>query len=62
MFLEFQRYIVGQPNLLLIKVVPVQEDKSLHWQNGCEFEHLVKDLWVWSFLDVYPGRLEIDCK
>ena len=30
-FIEFQRYIVGRPNLLRLPLVPVQEDKSLHF-------------------------------
>jgi hypothetical protein len=47
--------------LLNIKVLPVQEDKSLHWQAGCNFQYLVKDIWVWCFLDVYPAIVEVDC-
>ena len=23
--------------------------------------YLVKDIWVWSFNDVYPARIEVDC-
>jgi hypothetical protein len=23
---------------------------------------LIKDLWVWSYLDVYPARIEVDCR
>ena len=30
-FMEFQRYIVGRPNLLRLPVIPVQEDKSMHF-------------------------------
>jgi hypothetical protein len=30
-FMNFQRYIVGKPNLLLLPIYPVQEDKSLHY-------------------------------
>jgi len=29
--MNFQRYIVGRPNLLKLPIYPVQEDKSLHW-------------------------------
>ena len=61
-YLEFQRYVVGRPNLIRLPVVPVQEDKSLHFQAGCNFHYLVKDLWVWCFNDVYPARLEVDCQ
>lgn len=60
-YMEFQRYVVGRPNLLRLPVVPVQEDKSLHFQAGCNFHYSVKHLWVWSFNDVYPARLEVDC-
>jgi hypothetical protein len=52
---------VGRPNLINIQVWPVQEDKSLHWKAGCNFHFVVKNLWVWSYLDVYPGRVEINC-
>ena len=61
-YMEFQRYIVGQPNLLRISVLPVQEDKSLHFKAGCTFHYLIKEMWVWSYLDTYPGRIEVDCK
>jgi hypothetical protein len=60
-FMEFQRYIVGRPNLLRLPVVPVQEDKSAHFQAGCQFHYLKKHLWCWSFNDVYPAQLEVDC-
>lgn len=60
-FMTLQRYIVGRPNLINIPVIPVNQDKSMHWQLGCHFHYLVKDVWVWSFADTYPGRLEIDC-
>lgn len=30
-FMEFQRYIVGRPNLIRLPVIPVQEDKSMHF-------------------------------
>lgn len=61
-FMKLQRYIVGRPNLLRIPVYPVQEDKSLHFQAGCNFHFLVKEVFVWSFNDTYPARLEVDCK
>jgi len=22
----------------------------------------MKDIWVWSFCDVYPGRIDVDCR
>ena len=39
----------------------MQEDKSLHYQAGAAFHYLIKEIWVWSYLDVYPARLEVDC-
>lgn len=60
-FLEFQRYIVGRPNLLCLPVVPVQEDRSLHFQAGCDFHFNIRQVYVWSFNDTYPARVEIDC-
>ncbi len=60
-YMDFQRYIVGRPNLINIPVVPVLEDKSAHYQAGCNFHYIVKDLWVWCFNDTYPARLEMDC-
>jgi len=60
-FMDFQRYIVGKPNLIRIPVIPVQEDKSPHFQAGCTFHYLIRDLWVWSFNDTYPAQMEIDC-
>ena len=39
----------------------MQEDKSLHFQAGCNFHYLIKDLWVWSFTDQHMARIEIDC-
>jgi hypothetical protein len=60
-FMDFQRYIVGRPNLINLPLVPVLEDKSAHFQAGCNFHYIVKDLWVWCFNDTYPARLEMDC-
>lgn len=54
-FMRFQRYVVGRPNLLNMPVVPVQEDKSYHFQAGCQFHFLLKDVWCWNFTDIYPG-------
>ena len=34
---EFQRYIVGRPNLLQIPINPVMEEKSLHFIAGADF-------------------------
>lgn len=62
LFMEFQRYIVGRPNLLKIPIYPVQEDKSLHWQAGANFMFMIKDIYVWSFNETYPARIELDCK
>lgn len=61
-FMNFQRYIVGRPNLLKLPVYPVQEDKSLHWQAGGNFHYLVKELYVWCYNESYPARIEVDCK
>ena len=61
-FMNFQRYIVGRPNLLKLPIYPVQEDKSLHWQAGANFMYLIKEVYVWSYNDTYPGRIEVDCK
>jgi hypothetical protein len=61
-FMNLQRYIVGRPNLLCLPIYPVQEDKSLHWQAGANFMFNVKEVWVWCFNDVYPARIEVDCK
>jgi len=60
-FMEFQRYIVGRPNLIRMPVVPVLEDKSLHFQAGAKFHYLISELMVWSFNDTYPAQLEVDC-
>jgi hypothetical protein len=60
-FMTMQRYIVGRPNLLNIPVVPINQDKSMHWAAGCIFHYLIKDVWVWSFMDTYPARIEVDC-
>ena len=60
-FLDFQRYIVGRPNLLCLDIDYQQEDKSLHFQAGAEFEYFETKIWVWCFNDSYPARLEVDC-
>ena len=60
-YIEFQRYIVGRPNLINLPLVPVQEDKSLHFIAGAAFHYNVRSLWVWCFNDVYPGRIDINC-
>ena len=60
-YIEFQRYIVGRPNLLRLPIVPVQEDKSLHFMANGDFKYHIRHLWVWCFNDVYPGRLDVDC-
>mmetsp|Transcript_1975 Transcript_1975/g.1434 ORF Transcript_1975/g.1434 Transcript_1975/m.1434 type:complete len:84 (-) Transcript_1975:45-296(-) len=53
--------MVGRPNLLCLPIYPVQEDKSLHLQAGCFLHFVRREVWVWSFLDQYPPRVEIDC-
>lgn len=59
--IEFQRYIVGRPNLLTLPLVPVQEDRSLHFQAGCQFEYLIRELKVWCYTESYPPNIEVDC-
>jgi hypothetical protein len=61
-FMKLQRYIVGRPNLLRMPIYPVQEDKSLHWQAGANFMFNIKEVYVWSFNDTYPARIEVDCQ
>jgi hypothetical protein len=60
--MNLQRYIVGRPNLLKLPIYPVQEDKALHWQSGANFLFITKELYVWSYNDSYPGRIEVDCQ
>lgn len=60
--LEFQRFIPGRPNLLTLPLVHVQEDRSLHFQAGCEFIFIVPEIKVWSYVDDYPGNVEVDCR
>jgi hypothetical protein len=60
-YIEFQRYIVGRPNLIHLPLVPAQEDKSLHHIAGANFNYHIRHVWVWCFNDVYPGRIDIDC-
>jgi hypothetical protein len=61
-FLSLQRYIVGRPNLLKIPIYPVQEDKSMHFNAGAKFHYYIKELYVWSFIDKYPPRIEVNCE
>lgn len=61
-FMNLQRYIVGRPNLLKLPIYPVQEDKSLHWQAGANFMFLTREVYVWSYNDSYPARIEVDCQ
>ena len=42
--------------------MPVQEDKSYHFQAGAQFHFLVKELTVWCYNESYPGVIEVDCK
>ncbi len=60
--LYLQRYIVGRPNLLYLPVVPVKEESSPHFEAGSKFSYYVKNVYVWSFIDRYPPRLEINCE
>jgi hypothetical protein len=59
--MNFQRYIPGRPNLLKLPLVPVQEDKSLHFQAGAQFHFLTNEITVWCFNESYPGVIEVDC-
>ena len=59
---EFQRFIPGRPNLLYMPLVHVQEELSLHFQAGCEFISLLDEIKVWSYVEDYPGNVEIDCR
>ena len=34
----------------------------MHYQAGCRFNFLVRELYVWCFLDKYPARIEVDCR
>lgn len=59
--MEFQRYIPGRPNLLTLPLMPVQEDKSLHFQAGAQFHYLWKHINVWCYNESYPAVIEVDC-
>ena len=48
-FIEFQRYIPGRPNLLNLPLIPVQEDRSLHFQAGCLFHYYIREIQVSIF-------------
>jgi hypothetical protein len=61
-FIDFQRYIIGRPNLLTLPINPVQEDKSLHFQAGCLFHYLKRDIKVWCYNDSYPAVIEVNCE
>ena len=60
--LEFQRYIPGRPNLLDIPLMPVMEDRSLHFQAGAEFHYLMRSIKVWCYNESYPGAIEVNCE
>lgn len=62
LLMNFQRYIPGRPNLLKIPLVPVQEDKSFHFQAGAQFHFITSELLVWCYNESYPGVIEVDCK
>jgi len=62
LLVEFQRYIPGRPNLLTLPLVPVQEDKSLHFQAGCQFHVLKKEVKVWCYNESYPAQIEVNCQ
>ena len=61
-FMNLQRYIVGRPKLLKLPIYPVEEDKALRWQAGANYLFITKELYVWSYNDSYPGRIDVDCK
>lgn len=61
-YIEFQRFIPGRPNLLRLPIAPVMEDKSYHFQAGCLFHFLRRELLVWCYNETYPGVIEVDCK
>lgn len=61
-YLSLQRYIVGRPNLIRMPLYPVQEDKSFHFMAGALFNYQVKELYVWSYIDSYPARIEVNCE
>ena len=60
--LKLQRYIIGRPNLLRIPIIPVREDRSLHFQAGTQFHHVTDHVMVWCYTDKYPARIDVDCQ
>jgi hypothetical protein len=42
--------------------VPVNEERSPHFEAGCRFHYYVKELYVWSFIDKYIPRIEVNCE
>ena len=59
-FLDFQRYIVGRPNLLHMPLRFTRLDDNPHFESGCMPTELFDSLYVWSFIDKYPPMLEVD--
>jgi ribosomal protein L25 (general stress protein Ctc) len=59
--MELQRFIPNRPNLVTLPIVPVQEDKSLHFQAGCQFHFLIDSVKVWTFTENFPAVIELDC-
>jgi hypothetical protein len=48
--------------MLTLPLIPIQEDMSLHFQAGCRFDILEKEVKVWCYTDYYPGNIEVDCQ
>jgi len=57
---KFKRYIVGRPNKLFIPLIMRMTTDNKYLNKGCEYTMKKKGIWVNSYNDDYPLKIEID--
>ena len=59
--IEFHRFIVGRPNPITVPIFPINESSCLAYMAGAQLRFNVRTLDLWTYSEVYPPRIDVDC-
>lgn len=57
----FNRFIPGRPNPIKIPVIPVNENQCNDRNLGANIEQMIKELDLWTYSEIYPPQIHLDC-
>jgi hypothetical protein len=57
----FNRFVLGRPNPIRLSVVPTDHFSAADHQSGADLNLVIGQMDLWTYTDVYPPFLHIDC-